>query len=166
MAMYTRSEDGFAPIPAEHEAVLDMYREQLHTMVVWEPQYIGAYPFNALVDDADPYGSPLPSQLEHLAAQTANRLKRARRGEDDFGPDFEGLALAAVRALLAHEYAFTGSLHEDFSDDCGQGCHALAEGDVKAAAGELKQTITRMARDVIRDQRAQRGTAHADRESV
>ncbi|WP_406140310.1 hypothetical protein OH828_27225 [Streptomyces anulatus] len=54
MAMYTRTEDGgVTRIPAEHEAVIDLYREQLATMLVWEPQGGDFSQYYLLVDDFD-----------------------------------------------------------------------------------------------------------------
>lgn len=147
MTMYIRKGNDLEPIPEDHEKVLGQYRDSMP--LVWEPQHCGdSFPLYPLIDeDEEPYGAPLPCELERLARTTAFRLKLARLGEEPFAPpQFEQMATAAIRAHLADWYKFAVAMH--FQDD-PEGCIATAGKDMTRVAREMSGAVTRLARAII-----------------
>ncbi|MFF0746589.1 hypothetical protein ACFYVL_39990 [Streptomyces sp. NPDC004111] len=113
--MFYPQEDGkLTEIPAEHAAVLDLYRDRMP--LVHEPQFFGdpiqLYPL--VIEEPEPLGTPEPGDLETAARRVCGYLEAKRHGRDPAAPDFERLAVAAVRAYVLDSGVFGGSMaHED-----------------------------------------------------
>lgn len=107
--MFFPQEDGkLAEIPPEHAVILDLYRDRMP--LVFEVQESGPPMMYALIDvEAEPYGTPQPGQLETAASRVASYLRAQRLGDDPRVPDFERLALAAIRAYVEDLGVFAGS---------------------------------------------------------
>ncbi|MDF2712323.1 MAG: hypothetical protein K0R62_7975 [Nonomuraea muscovyensis] len=141
--LYPQEDGKLTEIPAEHAAVLALYRDRMP--VVFEVQEFGPPMFYPLIDvDAEPYGTPQPDALENAAARTAAVLKRRRLGEDPPAPDLERLAVAAVRAYV-----------RDMADFGAAIAHGEPETVVsRASRMEAEQAGRRLARaveDAVRD---------------
>lgn len=123
MTMLYPQEDGkLVEIPDEHAAVLALYRDRMP--VVFEVQECGPPMLYALIDvDEEPYGTPRPGALEYSARSVAGALKARRLGKDPAAPDFERLALAAIRAYV-----------EDMADFAAAVAHGESPAEVSRAA--------------------------------
>lgn len=111
--MYMPQEDGkLVEIPEEHAKVLELYRDRMP--VVLEVQEYGQPALYALIDvDAEPFGAPQLGTLERQALLAAAYLKGKRLGDDPLPPDFERLAVAAIRAYVEDMGVLAGSLSHD-----------------------------------------------------
>lgn len=112
--MFYPQEDGkLTEIPDEHAEILNLYRDRMP--LVFEVVETGPPMMYALIDvDEEPYGTPRPDALETAARRVAGYLKAQRLGADPIKPDFDRLAVAAIRAHVEDAGVFAGSLaHND-----------------------------------------------------
>lgn len=111
--MFYPQEDGkLTEIPAEHAEILELYRDRMP--LVREIQEFGDPMLYDLIDvDPEPWGTPRPGGLELHAARVADYLKAQRHGKDPAKPNFERLAVAAIRAYIEDMGIFAGSLSHD-----------------------------------------------------
>jgi hypothetical protein len=142
--MFYPQEDGkLVEIPEEHAAILELYRDRMP--VVWEIQETGPHYLYALIDvDEEPYGTPQPGALENASRRVAGYLKAKRLGEDPAVPDFERLAVAAIRAYVEEMGVFAGSLSH------GDGPKAVEQSiktETARAGRKLKTAVDSAVRD-------------------
>ncbi|MFI6468746.1 hypothetical protein ACIBL5_00535 [Streptomyces sp. NPDC050516] len=143
--MFYPQEDGkLTEIPDEHAKVLDLYRDRMP--LVYEPQFTGdpiqLYPL--IIEEQEPLGTPEPGQLETAARRVADYLENWRLGKDPVKPDFERLAVAAVRAYVEDMGVFAGSL----AHDEGVAAVGKAVSQETARVGrELHRAVDRAVRD-------------------
>jgi len=141
--LYPQEDGKLVEIPEEHARILALYRDRMP--VVFEVQEFGPPMFYPLIDvDAEPCGTPLPGTLERQALQAAAYLKGKRLGSDPVPPDFERLAVAAIRAFVEHMGVFAGSL----SHDDGPAAVERSIREETAAAGRvLRKAVERAVKD-------------------
>ncbi|MFI7681429.1 hypothetical protein ACIBWG_02020 [Streptomyces griseoaurantiacus] len=142
--MFYPQEDGkLVEIPAEHAAVLGLYRDRMP--LVHEPQYTGDPLLYPLIDvDEDPDGTSEPTELEDLAFVVARTLQRKRRGGAVIPPDLERLSVLAIRAHIEDMGVFAGSCSHS------EGPAAVAQGIANETANtgrKLKRVIDRAVRE-------------------
>jgi hypothetical protein len=141
--LYPQEDGKLTEIPAEHAAVLALYRDRMP--VVFEVQEFGPPMFYPLIDvDAEPYGTPQPDALERAARRTAATLKARRLGEDPPAADLERLALAAVQAYVEDMAGFAAEVAH------GESAAAVS----RAARTEARRAGRRVAKaveDAVRD---------------
>lgn len=111
--MFYPQEDGkLVEIPEEHAAILELYRDRMP--LCYEVQETGQPYLYALIDvDEEPYGTPLPSQLETAARRVARELRARRLGDDTVPVDYRALAHAAIRAHVADMAEFVAACSHD-----------------------------------------------------
>lgn len=111
--MFYPQEDGkLAEIPDEHAAILDLYRERMPLVfgvLEWGPPGL----HDLILPEQEPLGLPDPSALETAARRVAGYFKAKRLGDNPAKPDFERLAVQAIRAYVEHAGVFAGSLSHD-----------------------------------------------------
>ncbi|MEU1908126.1 hypothetical protein [Streptomyces hygroscopicus] len=152
MTMLYPQEDGkLAEIPDEHAAVLALYRDRMP--LVFEVQECGPPMLYPLIDvDEEPYGTPRPGALEYAARRVAGTLKAKRLSEDPAAPDFERLAVAAIRAYVQDM--------ADFAAAVAYGDGAAAEHQAaKAEAARAGRKLTKVVERAVRDAQAAEVTA-------
>jgi hypothetical protein len=141
--MYTRKGDDLVEIPADHEKVLAQYRDSMP--VVFEVQECGPPMLYPLIDvDEEPYGTPRPGALEYAARQVAGALKAKRLGNDPGAPDFERLALAAIRAYVQDMADFAAAVAYG---DGPAAEHQAAKTEATRAGRKLTKAVDRAVRD-------------------
>ncbi|MDX3229392.1 hypothetical protein [Streptomyces sp. ME19-01-6] len=145
MTMLYPQEDGkLVEIPDEHAAVLALYRDRMP--VVFEVQECGPPMLYPLIDvDEEPYGTPRPGALEYAARRVAAGLKARRLGEDPAAPDFERLALAAIRAYVQDMADFAAAVAAYGDGPAAE--HQAAKTEAARAGRKLTKAVERAVRD-------------------
>ncbi|TGB09789.1 hypothetical protein [Streptomyces sp. MZ04] len=146
--MFYPQEDGkLTEIPAEHAAILDLYRDRMP--LVYEIQEFGDPMMYDLIDvDAEPFDTPEPGELETVAARVARYLKGKRLGKDPVPPDFERLAVAAIRARVEDMGILGGSLAHD---EGPLGVERSVKEATAQAGRSLRKAVNRAVSDTAAD---------------
>lgn len=144
MTMFYPQEDGkLAEIPDEHAAVLALYRDRMP--LAFEVQEYGPPMLYPLIDvDEEPYGTPRPGALENAARSVAGYLKGKRLGNDPAAPDFELLALAAIRAYVQDMADFAAAVAYG---DGPAAEHQAAKTEAARTGRKLTKAVERAVRD-------------------
>lgn len=148
MTMLYPQEDGkLVEIPDEHAAVLALYRDRMP--LVFEVQEWGPPMLYPLIDvDEEPYGTPQPGALETSVRRVAGYLKAKRLGGDPITPDFEKLAVAAIRACVADMADFAAAVAY------GEPVAAVqraAKQEAARAGRKLTKAVERAVQDAVAD---------------
>ncbi|MFE9065026.1 hypothetical protein [Streptomyces violaceusniger] len=152
MTMLYPQEDGkLVEIPDEHAAVLALYRDRMP--VVFEVQECGLPMLYPLIDvDEEPYGTPRPGALENAARSVAGYLKAKRLGNDPAAPDFEWLAVAAIRAYV-----------QDMADFAAAVAHGESPAEVsreaRTEAARTGRKLTKAVERAVKDAQAAEAVA-------
>lgn len=142
--MFYPQEDGkLAEIPDEHAKILDLYRDRMP--LVFEVVETGPPGMHPLVDvDEEPPGTPLSGPFEDAARRVAGYLKAKRLGENRVAPDFERLALSAIRAYVEQSGVFAGSVSHD---DGVKAVERAVMGETARAGRQLHKVVDKAVRN-------------------
>ncbi|MFJ8822397.1 hypothetical protein ACIREE_11505 [Streptomyces sp. NPDC102467] len=142
--MFYPQEDGkLVEIPEEHAKVLELYRDRMP--LVFEVMEWGPPGMHPLIDvNEEPPGTPRSGGFEDVARSTARYLKAKRLGKNPAVPDFERLAVSAIRAHVEHAGTFAGSVSHD---DGMKAVERAVKGETARAGRSLHKAVDKAVTD-------------------